>query len=129
MAQVKIFGLAHSLEPIKKKLSDAIHSCVVEALDFPPEKRFHRIFPMQPEDFLFPQDRSERYLIIEISMMVGRTVDTKKRLIRLLFERIRADLGIAFADLEVTIYEIPKCNWGFRGQIGDEIALNYKVEI
>ncbi len=127
MAQVKIFGLAHSLDPIKKKLSDAIHSCVVEALDLPPEKRFHRFFPMQPEDFLFPQDRSERYLIIEISMMEGRTIETKKRLIRLLFERIGADLGIASADLEITIYESPKCNWGFRGQIGDEIALNYKI--
>ena len=129
MAQVKIFGLADSLDPIKKKLSDAIHFCVVEALDFPPEKRFHRFFPMQPEDFLFPQDRSERYFIIEISMMEGRTVDTKKRLIRLLFERIGSDLGIAFADLEITIYESPQCNWGFRGQTGDEIALNYKVEI
>ena len=129
MAQVKIFGLAHSLNPIKKKLSDSIHSCIVEALNFPPEKRFHRFFPMQPEDFSFPDDRSEQYILIEISMMEGRTVETKKRLIRLLFERVGAELGIAFADIEITIYESPKCNWGFRGQTGDEIALNYKVEI
>ena len=129
MAQVKIFGLAHSLNPIKKKLSDSIHSCIVEALNFPPEKRFHRFFPMQSEDFSFPDDRSEQYIIIEISMMEGRTVETKKRLIRLLFERVGVDLGIAFADMEITIYESPKCNWGFRGQTGDEIALNYKVEI
>ena len=129
MAQVKIFGLAHSLNPIKKKLSDSIHSCIVEALNFPHEKRFHRFFPMQPEDFSFPDDRSEQYILIEISMMEGRTVETKKRLIRLLFERVGAELGIAFADIEITIYESPKCNWGFRGQTGDEIALNYKVEI
>ena len=129
MAQVKIFGLAHSLNPIKKKLSDSIHSCIVEVLNFPPEKRFHRFFPMQPEDFSFPDDRSEQYIIIEISMMEGRTVETKKRLIRLLFERVGVDLGIAFADMEITIYESRKCNWGFQGQTGDEIALNYKVEI
>ena len=45
MAQVKIFGLVNSLNPMKKKLSDAIHSCIVEALDFPPEKRFHPFSP------------------------------------------------------------------------------------
>ena len=33
------------------------------------------------------------------------------------------------ADLEVTITETPKHNWGFRGQPGDEIGLEYKVEV
>jgi len=29
MAQVKIFGLREQLDPIKRQLSDVIHSCVI----------------------------------------------------------------------------------------------------
>ena len=129
MAQVKIYGLATELNPIKSKLSDAIHACVVEAFRFPPDKRAHRFFPLAVDDFFYPPDRTTRYTIIEIGVMEGRTVETKKHLIRLLFERLPRDLGFAVNDIEVTITESPKCNWGFRGQPGDEIALNYKVEV
>jgi hypothetical protein len=53
MAQVKIYGLAHHLNPIKSELSEVIHECVVEALSFPADKRFHRFFSLDAEDFIF----------------------------------------------------------------------------
>jgi len=62
-------------------------------------------------------------------MFEGRTVETKKRLIHLLFERANQILGLRPDDIEVTITETPKSNWGFRGQTGDEIHLDYKVEL
>lgn len=129
MAQIKIYGVGTQLDPVKARLSDVIHSCVVDALQFPPDKRAHRFFPMAAEDFFSPAGRTERYTIIEISMFEGRSVETKKRLIRLLFERIQAELGISPADLELTIFETPKHNWGFRGLPGDEVSLSYKVEV
>lgn len=129
MAQIKIYGLKAHLNPIKARLSDVIHSCVVDALSFPPDKRAHRFFPLEPEDFYYPAGRTPRYIIVEISMFEGRTVETKKKLIRLLFERTQRELDLAPADLEITITETPKFNWGFRGEPGDEIGLNYKVEV
>jgi len=129
MPQVKIYGVAGQLNPIKARLSDVIHSCVVDALAFPPDKRAHRFFPMDAGDFFYPAGRTDRYTIIEISMFEGRSVEAKKRLIRLLFERIHAELGISNQDVEVTITETPKHNWGFRGAPGDETTLNYKVEV
>jgi phenylpyruvate tautomerase PptA (4-oxalocrotonate tautomerase family) len=129
MSQIKIFGIREQLNPIKAQLSDVIHACVVEALHYPPDKRAHRFFPLEKSDFYYPPDRSERYTILEISMFEGRLVDTKKHLIRLLFERVEQELGIATKDLEITIFETPKHNWGFRGLPGDEISLNYKVEV
>ncbi len=62
-------------------------------------------------------------------MFEGRSVETKKNLIRLLFGRTQRELDLAPADLEVTIMETPTHNWGFRGQPGDEIGLDYKVEV
>jgi phenylpyruvate tautomerase PptA (4-oxalocrotonate tautomerase family) len=129
MAQIKIYGLKEQLNPVKAQLSDVIHSCVVDALAFPQEKRFHRFFPMEAEDFYYSPDRTPRYTIIEISMFEGRSIETKKHLIRLLFERTNQILGLSPDDLEVTITETPKHNLGFRGQPGDEISLNYKVEV
>ena len=131
MAQIKIYGIAEMLNPVKPKLSEVIHSCVVEALHFPTDKKAHRFFPMDRSDFYRPagQGRTDAYTIIEISMFEGRSVETKQHLIHLLFKNISRDVGIAPADLEITITETPKQNWGFRGQTGDEIVLDYKVEL
>ena len=129
MAQIKVYGIDTCLNPIKAKLSDVIHSCVVDALQFPADKRAHRFFPLSAENFFCPAGRTERYTIIEISMFEGRTVETKKRLIRLLFERLQHELGIAVSDVEITITETPRHNWGFRGSPGDEIGLTYNIEV
>jgi phenylpyruvate tautomerase PptA (4-oxalocrotonate tautomerase family) len=129
MAQIKIYGIGSSLNPVKARLSEVIHSCVVDALHYPVDKRAHRFFPIDAADFFYPAGRTERYTIIEISMFEGRTVETKKRLIRLLFERIGNELDLASQDIEITITETPRHNWGFRGLPGDEIDLTYKVTV
>lgn len=129
MSQVKIHGLRSHLQPIREELSDAIHSCVVEALEFPVDKRAHRFFHLDPEDFFYPAGRTDRYTIIEFNMIEGRTVDTKKKLISLLFDRVERAVGITPNDLEITIAETPAHNWGFRGLPGDEHQLNYKIKV
>jgi Tautomerase enzyme len=129
MSQVKVFGLREQLDPVKQRLSDVIRSCVVEALQYPADKRAHRFFPLDRSDFCYPAGRTDRYTIIEFSLFEGRSVAAKKRLIRLLFERVPKECGITLQDLEITIFETPKHNWGFRGLPGDEHELNYKVEV
>jgi hypothetical protein len=69
-------------------LSNTIHSCVGEALVYPEDKRNHRFFPMVKEDPFPPAGRSDSYTIIEIVMIIGRSIETRKHLVRLLFERI-----------------------------------------
>ncbi len=129
MSQVKIYGLRSALSPVIRQVSDVIHSCVVDALQYPPEKRAHRFFPLEKEEFFYPPGRTERYTIIEVSMFEGRSTEAKKTLIRLLFERFSSVLGIGPQDVEITIFETPMHNWGFRGLPGDEHALNYKVNV
>lgn len=129
MSQVKIYGLREQLDPIKRQLSDVIHSCVIEALQYPADKRAHWFFPLDRSDFFCPAGRTDRYTIIEFSLFEGRSVEAKKHLMRLLFERVERECGIAPQDLEMTIFETPKHNWGFRGLSGDEHKLNYQVEV
>ena len=129
MAQIKIYGLRNKLTPIKEKLSDVIHSAVVDAFQFPMDKRFHRFFPMDEDNFIFAPDRSDSYTIIEISIFEGRTEAAKKQLYQLLFQRLSQHFDISPQDVEITIFETQKHNWGIRGMPGDELSLNYKVNV
>jgi Tautomerase enzyme len=129
MSQVKIFGLREQVRPVIARMSGVIHACVMDALQYPADKRAHRFFLLEEGEFFYPAGRSPRYTILEFSMFEGRSVEAKKNLIELLFARFESELGIAPVDLEITIFETPRHNWGFRGLPGDEHALNYKVEV
>lgn len=129
MSQIKIYGLREQMMPRRIELSDAIHDCVVRVLRYPVDKRAHRFIPLEPEEFIYPPGRSERYTILEISMFEGRSIETKKELIRELYRVLGERLQLAPMDLEITIFETPRHNWGIRGLPGDELDLNYKVEV
>lgn len=128
MAQVKVYGLRAHLNSVKVELFSMIHGCLVDALGLPQDKRFQRFISLDSGDFIYPESRTERYTVLEISVFEGRSVAVKKRLLRLLFERCGA-LGISENDLEIIISETPKHNWGIRGVPGDELDLFYKVEV
>ena len=129
MAQIRIYGLHEHLNARRDSLSNAIHQSAMDALGLPEEKRFHRFIGLDDADFIYPGDRSRQYTIIEISMFEGRSVDAKKALIRLLFERLETDCGIAPQDVEITIFETPRHNWGIRGLPADELTLDYQVKV
>lgn len=124
MAQVKIYGGRAHLTKVREELSTAIQDCLIEALQLPGEKRFQRFLPLEDDDFVHP--RGEAYTVIEISMFEGRTQDTKRALIVALYARWQA-LGHHPDDLEITIIETPRGNWGIRGVPGDELVLTYPV--
>jgi phenylpyruvate tautomerase PptA (4-oxalocrotonate tautomerase family) len=126
---IKIYGINEYLDPIKGKLSDVINECMAEALLFPADKRAQRFFPMAEEDFYYPAGRSAAYTVIEITLIEGRSANTKKKLIHLLFDRIEKQCGITPVDVEITICDSPAGNWGFRGMTGDEAKLSYKINV
>ncbi|MDD4350055.1 MAG: tautomerase family protein [Opitutales bacterium] len=128
MSQVKVFGRREHLQGKQEAISDVIQRALVESLGLPADKRFHRFIALDDADFFYPSDRSVAYTILEISMFVGRSKDTKKQLIRALFAGFEKELGIAPNDLEITIFETPRENWGIRGLPGDELVVSYRVE-
>ncbi|MFA5495945.1 MAG: tautomerase family protein [Porticoccaceae bacterium] len=127
---IVIYGIDEKLNPIKARLSDAIHSCLMSVLGMPEDKRAHRFMPMARDDFYYPGGRSDAYTVIEINMMAGRQIATQKKLIKSLFHEIESKLAISPVDLEIIIKEQPAHCWGFRGMTGDEASdLAYKVRV
>ncbi|TLU97223.1 tautomerase family protein [Dyadobacter luticola] len=129
MGQVKIYGLRSALSPISREFSDILHGCVVDAFKYPENKRAHRFFYLEPEEFFYPEGRSQQYTIIEISLFEGRSIEAKKLLYKLIFERMETHLKITPNDIEITLTETPLHNWGIRGKAGDELALDYRVAV
>ncbi|WP_026341221.1 tautomerase family protein [Actinomadura atramentaria] len=128
MAQVKIHGRRAAWAGRRREVSDLVQECLVEAWRLPPDKRFHRFLLLDDEDWICP-GRGERYLILEILCFEGRGDAGKRALIRALYDRLVPALGLSADDLELTIVETPRVNWGIRGVPADELALTYPVAL
>ncbi|MFY0667055.1 MAG: tautomerase family protein [Alteromonas stellipolaris] len=127
---IVIYGIDKHLNPIKSQLSEVIHGCMQSVLGMPEDKRAHRFIPLAKEDFFYPDGRTDCYTVIEINMMKGRKPETQKALIKALFKEIESALGINPIDIEITIKEQEKYQWGFRGITGDEASdLKYNVDV
>ena len=77
MVQVKIYGL-EAIAAQRSALSDAIQTALTEAIGTPKAKRFQRFIILNPENFIFPGDRTNNYTIIEINMFAGRSIEVNK---------------------------------------------------
>lgn len=126
---IVIYGIGDRLDPIKQRMSDAIHSVVMTVLGLPADKRAHRFIALRREDMYVPGGRTDAYTVIEINLMQGRTEQTKKALIHELFAVLSADVGLSPVDVEIIIHEQPAHCWGFRGMTGDEARLDYDVNV
>ncbi|MDT8446921.1 MAG: tautomerase family protein [bacterium] len=126
---IKIYGIEEILEPKIPSMSDVIQGCMQDALGYPANKRAQRFLPVKRGHFFSPEGRTEAYTILEISLLSGRSKEAKKTLIYLLFERFERELGIKPVDLEITLFDSPGENWGFRGITGDEAQLDYKINV
>ncbi len=103
MSQVKIYANERTIIQYRELLSHAIHQALIEELKYPVEKRFQRFISLKPENFIYPSDRSQHYIIIELSMFAYCSPATKKQLIQTLFRNIEEQCKIASQDIEITI--------------------------
>jgi len=129
MGQIKIFGISENLHPIKEKVSEILSECMFEAFGFPKEKKAHRFIYIEDDSFIYFEGRTAKHTIIEISAFEGRSIESKKKLYQLIFEKFETILEITPMDVEITIFETPLHNWGIRGKSADELTLNYKINI
>jgi Tautomerase enzyme len=50
-------------------------------------------------------------------------------LIQALINHLKAQADIDAQDIEITLFETPKVNWGIRGMKGEDLSLRYKVDV
>jgi len=124
---VKIYARRDKLEGRREQISEAIHEAMKAAVNLPAEKKFHRYFPLNPEDLVTPASKSEAYMTIEILLISGRSNDDKKKLVTGLYANL-SKFDFSANDVEIVIFDNPIANWGFRGLHGPDLNLGYVVD-
>jgi phenylpyruvate tautomerase PptA (4-oxalocrotonate tautomerase family) len=113
----------------KKEIMEAIHSSMREALKIPENDRNIRFHVYHSDDFQVPPDKTEKYILVEISMFAGRSLQAKKELYQGIVTNL-GELGVLASDAFIVLHEVPLENWGIRGGIpASEVDLGFKVGV
>ncbi|MBI3523433.1 MAG: tautomerase family protein [Betaproteobacteria bacterium] len=110
-------------------LIEAVYLAQREALQLPVWDRQIRYVEYKPEHFHAIPGTSENYVLVEISMFSGRSLQAKRSLYQRVVQRL-ANLGVGASDITIVIYEVPPENWGIRGGVpASEVELGFKVDV
>ena len=67
----------------KKELLNIVYSSLVDAFKIPERDRVQRIYEFKDDEFEIPNDRTNKFTIIEITIFPGRSFEAKKKLYKL----------------------------------------------
>jgi|WetSurMetagenome_2_1015567.scaffolds.fasta_scaffold16839_4 phenylpyruvate tautomerase PptA (4-oxalocrotonate tautomerase family) len=127
MPTVKIELLTGRDKPTLIKIKNLVMNSVVESLQLSPNDTNIRVIEYQPDLF---QMKPPYKILIEISMFIGRTRETKKKLYRTIIDKLESAGLIDKENVLITLNEQSLENWGIRGGIpADELDLGFKVDI
>jgi len=129
MPLVKVSLLKGKPKEEKKALIDAIHAALVEAFNIPENDRNQRIFEFEPENFELPEGKTSNYILIEMDVFPGRSIEAKRKL----YETIVLNLqrhNIQASDILIVLNEPQLDNWGVRGGIpASAVDLGFKIDV
>jgi phenylpyruvate tautomerase PptA (4-oxalocrotonate tautomerase family) len=128
MPSVKISMMEIWNKKQKKQISDMIHESLVEAFKIPANDYNHRIIEFRKDDYLYSEYKSEKFILIEMIVLPGRSKQAKKELYRKITDKLGA-LGIAPIDINIVLNEPPLENWGLAGKPGDEADIGFKLDV
>lgn len=113
----------------KRALMAAVQTAIADTLSLPPQDRNLRLCVHGRDEWLLPEGKTERYVLVEIMLFVGRTPETKGALFTAIVEALEG-LGIQRNDVFLILNEQPRENVGIRGGIrADLVDLGYQVKV
>jgi len=112
----------------KLRINDIIHSSLIESFKIPDHDYNHRIDEYDEENFHIPHGKSDRYMIIEMAIFPGRSLDAKRTLYNLIASKLQ-ELKLSKSDLLIVLNEPEINNWGILGKPGSEIDLGFNTKV
>jgi 4-oxalocrotonate tautomerase len=118
MPLVRISLVKGRPEAYRRKVGDAIHRALVEALGVPPLDRFQLITEHEPGDLVYDSNylgiaRSSDLVIVQITLSAGRTLEQKRALYRRIAANLSAAVRLRPEDAWISLVEVAKENWSF----------------
>ena len=127
MPLVRISLLKGKPASYRRKVGDAVHQALVDAIDVPVKDRFQLITEHDPEDFVYDREflgiaRSRDLVFIQATISAGRSLAQKRTLFRAITERLRAAVGLRSEDVWINLIEVARENWSFGNGIASYAA-------
>ncbi len=113
----------------KLNVVSGIHNALLESFKIPEDDKNFRIMEFEKEDYVLPPGKSEKYILIEMTIFPGRSIDAKRLLYRRVVENLN-QLGIDPKDIFIILYEEPLDNWAVRGgHPASEIDIGFNLKV
>ena len=107
----------------QKLIADSIHDAIV-GVGFPKTDRFQKIHRLSKDQLLYDdrhpnltESRTEKFVLIEITISIGRSVEFKKDLLTRIIRNLENKPGIPPHDVMVLFIETARENWAFAGGV------------
>ena len=117
MPLVRISLVKGKPQEYRRRVGDAVHNALVDALAVPAADRFQLLTEHEPGDLVYDPGylgiaRSSDIVIVQITLSAGRTLEKKRALFRHIADNLAA-LGLRREDAWVNLVEVAKENWSF----------------
>lgn len=118
MPLVRISLVKGKPEAYRRKVGDAVHRALVEALGVPPLDRFQLLTEHEPGDLVYDSNylgiaRSSNLVVVQITLSAGRSLEQKRALYRRIAANLAAAVGLRPEDAWINLVEVAKENWSF----------------
>ena len=102
----------------RRAISDSIHRAMVETIKIPEQDRFQIVTEHDDASLVYDPSylgisRSDRVILLQITLSAGRTVDVRKDLFARIVQLLRESPGVRPEDVFVSLVEVAKENWSF----------------
>lgn len=99
-------------------VGDAVHRAMIDTINVPADDRFQIFTEHRPGGLVFDPGylgiaRTEGFLVIQITLNAGRTLDQKRALYAKIAANLAENPGIRPEDVLVNLVEVSKENWSF----------------
>jgi len=102
----------------RETIADAVYEAMRETIGIPEGDRFIVATPHSNEQLFVDShymgmNRSERFILIQIFLSQGRTLEQKQELYRRIAERIQDSIGVSTDDVMTVLTENTYVDWSF----------------
>jgi phenylpyruvate tautomerase PptA (4-oxalocrotonate tautomerase family) len=99
----------------RQRIAEVVYDALINVAGAPVNDKFMIISEHKPAhlvmDPTYVVERTERALIIQITLNVGRTVEVKKNLYRAIAAGLHERIGLRTEDVFISLVDVPKENW------------------
>ena len=102
----------------RRKLGKIVYQTMVDVINVPMKDKFQVITEHDENSLIFDPEyldiqRTNGFVLIQITLSEGRSVELKKAFYKRLAERLHNELEIRMEDIFVNLVEVKKENWSF----------------